>query len=182
MTCPLWQVHVNLGQAHRDLAQMGEAERHFSRAVALSPNFVPGRHRRALSRHAAGDHEGAISDLSHALEISPSSHEMRDLLAISLASVGRLRSALAHFDLILADHATHWAAHRRAVVAILAVRFDVTDVTADPLDAIVPPHTKHGTSKQLDASHSAASAAKAACAPADAPEAPSREPTSAVCA
>ena len=161
-----------------DLAQMVKADEHFSRALALKPDFVPGLHRRALSRHAAGDHLGAVSDLSAALEISPSSHEMRDLLGISLASIGRLRSALAQFDCILTEQKTHWAAHHRAVVAILAKQFDkpISSDATGPLDTIVPAQTKHGTSKQLDASHAAASAAKAACMSADAPEAPSPPP------
>ena len=73
------QAHVNLGQAHRDLAQVAQAEAHFSRAVSMAGDFVPARHRRALLRHAVGNHSAAITDLDHALALQPGFHDARAL-------------------------------------------------------------------------------------------------------
>ena len=146
----LHQAHVNLGQAHRDLAQVDDAEREFSRAIAIKADFVPSRHRRALLRHAVGDHARAAEDLEVACQLEPGFSEARGLLAMCHVALGRFRRALSEFDAVLEREPRHPAAHHRAALLMLMTRLDEPR-DEHPLDSIVPADVKHGACKLLPA-------------------------------
>ena len=171
----LFQAHVNIGQAHRDLAQVDEAEASFSKALAAKPDFAPGRHRRALLRHGVGQHALAITDLEATVRIEPEHDEARDMLALSHAALGDFRHALGALDELLARRPSHWSFHHRVVVALLASHLHVPRDDY-PLDALVPPDIKHGTSKQLAANPAAREAASKSGAMIDANRAPVLSP------
>ena len=159
----LYQVHVNLGQAHRDLAQVVEAETHFSRAVSMKTDFVPGRHRRSLLRHAVGDHKGAIEDLLIVCKLEPTNHEAWDLLGMSYAALGQFATALQQFDELFKLEPSHWGGHHRAFLSLLLKHLDKKR-DDHPLDGLVPADIKHGACKLLSTSVQTAAgmAAKAA--------------------
>ena len=163
----LFQAHVNLGQAYRDLAKVDEAEAHFSKAVAMRENFVPARHRRALLRHVVGAHVGAIEDLRVAVRLNRGFSEARALLAMSHAALGHFTHAAKQFAELMAHDPQHWGYHQWTVVVALRDHLD-RPREAFPLDALVTADTKLGTCKQLppppDQKHPPAASADAAAA------------------
>jgi tetratricopeptide (TPR) repeat protein len=149
----LYQAYVNLGQACRDLAEVEAAEKYFTQALTMQPDFWHALHRRALLRLAVGDHAGAIVDLARLKHLQPRHLEARDLLAMCHVALGQFAVALREFDGILSEDPTHWAIHHRGVALILwRCQDEPACDGGEGLDARVCGEIRLGTAKQLSCS------------------------------
>ena len=158
----LKEVYINLGQAHRDLGQVHEAEVYFSRAVDMQRGFVHSHYRRALLRHVAGRTAMAIEDLVEVVRIEPAHMEARALLAISYAACNDFGRAAQAFEQLLERDPQHPAYHQYVFTLILCCELDAPR-SVRRICSLVPAEVKLGMCKQLPAA-TAAAASKASLA------------------
>jgi tetratricopeptide (TPR) repeat protein len=101
------QLHCIRGLAALEHGQPEEAKASFDRAIALQPHLVPALANRAVLRFENGDTDGAIDDLTIALE-SDDNPALLENRAMAYEKAGRLEHAVADCERALthpdADH------------------------------------------------------------------------------
>jgi len=86
-----WLVYER-GVALEELGRYPEAIESFGQALAIDPRHYKALQHRGWVRQLSKDHQGAVDDLTRALELTPSAAERRQLLVLradSLEALGR---------------------------------------------------------------------------------------------
>src|SRR5258708_37298567 len=88
-------LHYNLGLAHWALEHPAEAVRHWSRALALNPNFAQAHMNLGNALREEGRVTDALAHLRRALQLQPSPFTHNNL-GLALSTLGE-REAIAHY-------------------------------------------------------------------------------------
>ncbi|MBV8838293.1 MAG: tetratricopeptide repeat protein, partial [Alphaproteobacteria bacterium] len=95
-------LHYNVGLAHWALGARGEAVRHWTRALALSPDFAPAHMNLGNALREEGRLAEAATHLRRALQLQPSPFAHNNL-GLVLSALGD-REAAAHYRAAIAMH------------------------------------------------------------------------------
>ncbi len=109
------------GHQYGDEESYRQAERDFSRAIALEPTFAQALYDRGLLRwRELGDGVGAEADLTRVLELKPDWAEARFNRALAREVAGNLAGALADFQCYLTEGCDpQWQEISRRQIAVL---------------------------------------------------------------
>ncbi|HWA81530.1 MAG TPA: hypothetical protein VG848_14635 [Acetobacteraceae bacterium] len=98
---PAVRLLLESGSAALDAHSLSEAESDFDAATTLQPDLADGWSLSALARFHAGDNEGAISDIAHALAIDPNHFTALETLSFVAEADGDWQGALAAWQKVL---------------------------------------------------------------------------------
>jgi tetratricopeptide (TPR) repeat protein len=98
MAAELANLHAQVGDAYAAGGFLLEAADQYRRACEIRPGFVDIRHRLATTLMELGIMEGAIRELTSALELRPSYTEARATLGLALYRTGDVVAARLHWE------------------------------------------------------------------------------------